>query len=95
MGFLNLLSRRRSDTHLTRLPSGSFTLDPGGRIVASTLPRSFPSEHVEQIGALVLSTFRSAHEAQLPLTELIADYAALRLTARALRGGAIIFLAPR
>jgi hypothetical protein len=95
MGLLNFLSRRRSGTGLIRLPTGSFTLDPGGRIVASTLPRSFPSTHVQQIGALVLSTFRSAREAQLPLTELIADYAALRLTARELRGGAIIFLAPR
>ena len=95
MGLLNLLSRRGSGPGLMRLPTGSFTLDPSGRIVASTLPRSFPAVHVQQIGALVLATFRSAREAQIPLTELIADYAALRLTARELRGGAIIFLAPR
>ena len=44
---------------------------------------------------LVLSTFQAAREAGIPLTELIADYAALKLTARELRGGAIIFLAPR
>jgi len=43
----------------------------------------------------VLSTFQAAREAGIPLTELIADYAALKLTARELRGGAIIFLAPR
>ena len=95
MGLLNLLSRRGPGPGLMRLPTGSFTLDPGGRIVASTLPRSFPAAHVQQIGALVLSTFRSAREAQIPLTELIVDYAALKLTARELRGGAIIFLAPR
>jgi hypothetical protein len=95
MGFLNLLSRRGAGPGLVRLPTGSFTLDPGGRIVASTLPRSFPAAHVQRIGALVLSTFQSAREAQIPLTELIADYAALKLTARELRGGAIIFLAPR
>jgi len=95
MGFLNLLSRRGAGPGLVRLPTGSFTLDPGGRIVASTLPRSFPAAHVQQIGALVLSTFQSARAAQIPLTELIADYAALKLTARELRGGAIIFLAPR
>jgi hypothetical protein len=95
MGFLNLLSRRGPGPGLVRLPTGSFTLDPGGRIVASTLPRSFPAAHVQRIGALVLSTFQSAREAQIPLTELIADYAALKLTARELRGGAIIFLAPR
>jgi len=95
MGFLNLLSRRGAGPGLVRLPTGSFTLDPSGRIVASTLPRSFPAAHVQRIGALVLSTFQSAREAQIPLTELIADYAALKLTARELRGGAIIFLAPR
>jgi len=95
MGFLNLLTRRSPSIGLMRLPTGSFTLDPGGRIVASTLPRSFPTAHVQQIGALVLSTFQSARDAQIPLTELIADFSALKLTARELRGGAIIFLAPR
>ncbi len=97
MGILNLISRRgsRMGTNLVRLPTGSFTLDPTGRIVASTLPRSFPAAQVRQIGDLVLSTFQLAREAHIPLTELIADYAALKLTARELRGGAIIFLAPR
>ena len=95
MGFLNLLTRRGPGPVLVRLPTGSFTLDPGGRIVASTLPRSFPTARAQQIGALVLSTFQSAREAHIPLTELIADYSALKLTARELRGGAIIFLAPR
>ncbi|PYL01280.1 MAG: hypothetical protein DME18_04400 [Verrucomicrobia bacterium] len=97
MGILNLLARRGPQTgaNLVRLPTGSFTLDPSGRTVASTLPRSFPAEQVRQIGELVLSTFKSARGAGIPLTELIADYAALKLTARELRGGAIIFLAPR
>jgi hypothetical protein len=97
MGILNLLTKRgsASGANLIRLPTGSFTLDPSGRIVASTLPRSFPAEQVRQIGQLVLSTFHLAREARIPLTELIAEYAALKLTARELRGGAIIFLAPR
>lgn len=97
MGLLNLLSKRGSPAgaNLVRLPTGSFTLDPSGRIVASTLPSSFPAERVLQIGELILSTFQTAREAGIPLTELIADYAALKLTARELRGGAIIFLAPR
>jgi hypothetical protein len=50
---------------------------------------------VQQIGELVLSTFKRARDTRVPLTELIADYSALKLTARELRGGAIIFLAPR
>ncbi len=97
MGLLNLLTRRgaAADVNLVRLPTGSFTLDPAGRVVASTLPRSFPADRVRQIGDLVLSTFQAAREARIPLTELIAEYAALKLTARELRGGAIIFLAPR
>ena len=97
MGILNLLTRRASGSgaNLVRLPTGSFTLDPSGRIVASTLPRSFPAEQVRHIGELVLNTFQLARDARIPLSELIADYAALKLTARELRGGAIIFLAPR
>jgi hypothetical protein len=95
MGILNLITRRGSQTGLVRLPNGSFTLDPTGRIVTSTLPRAFPLALVRRIGALVLSTFQLAREARIPLTELIVDYAALKLTARELRGGAIIFLAPR
>jgi len=95
MGLLKRLTRRGSGTGLVRLPAGSFTLDPAGRIVASTLPRAFPAAHVQEIGAMVLSTFQSAREAHIPLTELIANYSALKLTARELRGGAIIFLAPR
>lgn len=96
MGILNLLTRRASSAaNLVRLPTGSFTLDPSGRIVASTLPRSFPADQVRRIGDLVLTTFQLARDARIPLSELIADYAALKLTARELRGGAIIFLAPR
>ena len=98
MGILNLLTRRGSpsnDTALVRLPTGSFTVDPSGKVVASTLPQSFPAAQVRQIGDVVLATFRSAREADLPLMELIVDYATLKLTARELRGGAIIFLAPR
>jgi len=97
MGFLNLLSKRGpgSASTLVRLPTGSFTVDPGGRTVASTLPQAFPAPQVRQIADLILATFRSAREANIPLTELIVDYATLRMTARELRGGAIIFLAPR
>ncbi len=98
MGILSLLSKRgglAGARSLIRLPAGSFTVDPTGKIVASTLPHSFPESRLRQIGDLVLATFQSARDARIPLTELIADYATLRLTARGLRGGAIIFLAPR
>ena len=99
MGLLGFISKREPSPiqaqGLARLPSGSFTLDPAGRVVASTLPRSFPEAMIHQIGRLMLQLFESARKVELPLSEVVAEYAALRLTARELRGGAIIFLAPR
>src|SRR5947207_14778076 len=94
MGLLNLLAKPETVT-LLRLPAGSFTVDRTGRVLASTLPQTFPSALVREIGELVLSTFRLAEAAQLPLSDLVAEYSALRLTARELRGGAIVFLSPR
>lgn len=94
MGILGLFNRTQGTT-LLRLPSGSFTLDRFGRVLASTLPQSFPPEVVEQIGKLVLSTFSSAQSAEIPLSELAVEFATLKITARELRGGAIVFLAPR
>jgi len=98
MGFLGFGSKSSAPAEkpaLIRLPSGSFTVDPTGRLVASTLPRSFPAAMVLEISAAVLATFQSARDAQLPLAELVAQFSSLKLTARELRGGAIIFLAPR
>jgi len=98
MGFLSFRSKPKEaevTSALVRLPSGSCTVDPSGRIVASTLPRSFPDALLKEITTAVLATFQAAHEAQMPLAEMVADYSALKLTARELRGGAIIFLAPR
>jgi hypothetical protein len=42
-----------------------------------------------------MTTFESARDAQLSLTELVVDFPAFKVTARQLRGGAIIFLAPQ
>jgi hypothetical protein len=98
MGFLGFGSKSPAAAEkpiLIRLPSGSFTIDPTGRLVASTLPASFPNAMVREISAAVLATFQCARDAQLPLAEVIAEYSSLKLTARELRGGAIIFLAPR
>ena len=98
MGFLGFGSKSSSAADkplLIRLPSGSFTIDPTGRVVASTLPGSFPAAIVREISLAVLATFQTARDAQVPLGELIAEFSSLKLTARELRGGAIIFLAPR
>ncbi len=96
MGFLNLFKKAEAPVPaLIALPSGSFTIDSTGRVVVSTIRGTFPEVYLKQISDLVLASFRSAREAQQPLTELVAHYAALKLTAREMRGGAIIFLAPR
>jgi hypothetical protein len=94
MGFLNRLFKPGS-SRLLSLPSGSFTLDREGRVMTSTLPQSFPEDKMKEIGMQVIAAFRSARDAQMPLTEIIVHYATLKLLARELRGGAMIFLMPQ
>ncbi len=94
MGLLTLFPRSTT-LNLVRLPNGSFTVDLHGKVVTSTLPHTFPEAWAEEIGTNVVAAFRAAENVQLPLKELVADYSAMKLTARALRGGAIIFLAPQ
>ena len=93
MAFLKLF--RAAAPPLARLPSGSFTVDSGGRVLVTTLPSSFPAAVMQEIGRRVLETFGGARAAQLPLTELILNYGSLKITARELRGGALVFLAPK
>lgn len=93
MGLLKLFSK--SAMPLVRLPKGSFTVDRDGRVLASTLPTSFPTSFVKDIATQVLAAFRSAQAVESPLTEVIIQYASLRLIARELRGGAIVFLVPQ
>jgi hypothetical protein len=50
---------------------------------------------VQEIAQRVLKTFHAIQEANLPLTEIIVNYSALILTARELRGGAIVYLSTR
>ena len=95
MAFLKKLFSKKPAPPLVRLPSGSFTLDRDGHILVATLPSSFPNELIRQIGRSVLETFREAQTAQLPLSELIIRYGSLKICAREMRGGAIVFLSPQ
>ena len=96
MGILNLFSQKPDKGEsVMRLPTGSFTVDRTGHILTSTLPRTFPESQVKEIAQLVLAAFKGAQAVHLPLTDLAVHYSALKLTAHELRGGAIIFLAPR
>jgi len=90
MGFLSIFSKPARP--LLQLPSGSFSMDRSGRVLAGTLPSSFPEALVQQIGRCVADTFRDAHTIQLPLDELVIYYPGFRITAREMRGGAMVFL---
>jgi len=93
MGFLSFKPDTRPP--LRKLPTGSFTVDRAGNIVTSTIPTSFPSAQVNRIAQLVLEAFERGHESGYPFAELIIHFAALKLNARELRGGAIVFLSPQ
>lgn len=93
MGFLNLFSK--SGAAVQRLPAGSFTVDRQGNIVTSTVSSSYPTELLREIAAEVLNVFAEARTAQVPLTEFNIHFASLQITARELRGGAIVFLSPK
>jgi hypothetical protein len=94
MGILNLFSKKVAPK-LTRLPSGSFTADAAGRVLASTLPHSFPKDQLTEIGGTILAIFKDAEMAAVPLSEIEVRYGGFKITARHMRGGAIIFLKPK
>jgi len=93
MGLLSIFSRN-GHRELMRLPAGSFTTDSNGNVLTCTLPRSFSPARIEKIAREVLAAFRAAEAAEMSVSELIVDYPTLKLTARELKGGAIIFLSP-
>jgi hypothetical protein len=93
MGFLRLFSKPAAT--LLRLPSGSFTVDREGTVLVRTLPSSYPMELVEEIGQQMIAAFREAAAAQLPLSEIVVNYSSMKITARELRGGAIVFLSAK
>jgi hypothetical protein len=90
MGLLSFFSKPARP--LLQLHSGSFSLDRGGRVLATTLPSSFPPALILEIGRCIVDTFRDAQAAQLSLNELVVHYPGLSITAREMRGGALVFL---
>jgi len=100
MGILKKIFKRRLGFFKNRpvvqqLPLGSFTVSQTGEIVTSTVSSAYPRALLREISDEVLQLFREAREAQIPLAELSLHFASLRITARELRGGAIIFLFPQ
>jgi hypothetical protein len=93
MGILNIFAKPTPT--LLRLASGSFTVDRDGRVLMSTLPSSFPASLVKDIAQQVRATFAGAATSHLPLAEIIIHYPSLKISARELRGGAIVYLSPK
>jgi hypothetical protein len=79
----------------SRLPTGTFTVDAQGQVVSSTVPQSVPAELVQEIGEAVVSVFQGARKANVAFSEMVAQYATFKITAREMRGGAIIFLSAK
>ena len=93
MGLLNFFSKPNPAT-LLRLPSGSFTMDRTGHIIVSTLPSSFPEDVLSDMGRTVMETFTDARKAGLHLDKLVLLFGSLKVSARDLSGGTIVFLSP-
>ena len=80
---------------ITQLPSGSITVNRSGNILSSTVSSAYPADLLHAVGKEVLALLGEARAAQMPLAEVSIHFASLRITARELRGGAIIFLFPQ
>jgi hypothetical protein len=93
MGLLKKLFRRPAAVQ--DLPSGSLTVDRNGNTVTSTISSAYPASLLREISRDVLKLFQEARDSQMPLAEINLYFASLRITARELRGGAIIFLFPQ
>ena len=95
MGLLDLFKINAKSQGPPPLPSGSYTVDREGKVVTSTISSAVPGETLEQISAQILQTFRDAKQSELNIAEFSLSMGAMNIKARELRGGAIIFLAPR
>ncbi len=98
MGYLKNIFRKwfgGAPASIQQLPAGSVTVDRHGSIITSTVSSTYPSAVLLGIGRDVLEIFHEARAAHMPLAEVNLQFGSLRITARELRGGAIIFLFPQ
>lgn len=93
MGILKNIFRRAAAVQT--LPAGSLTVDHHGQIVTCTVSSAYPRNLLSAIGNEVITLLREARTAQLPLSEISLHFGSLHITARELRGGAVIFLLPQ
>jgi hypothetical protein len=89
------LVRRKQVSAPPRLPTGTFTVDSQGQVISSTVPQSVSPLVVKDIGESVVSVFQGARKANVSFSEMVAQYGTFKITAREMRGGAIIFLSSK
>ena len=94
MSFVTQFFIKPTKPRLLRLPGGSFTVNSKGKIMTSTLPGWFPLADLRLVGERIMATFRSAQGARIPLTELTFHYPKVKVVAREIRSGAIVFFHP-
>ena len=93
MGILKLFAKPAPVVR--KLPAGSFTVDRDGNVMTTTVGSEYPQWLLEDTAREVLTLFRGARAARMPLTGLELNYAGLHITAREMQGGAIVFLSPQ
>lgn len=84
-----------SNATIQQLPAGTVTVDRLGNIITSTVSSTFPRPLLQAIASDVLELFREARAGQMPMAEVNLHFISLSITARELRGGAVIFLSPQ
>ena len=92
MSFITQFFIKPAKPTLLRVPCGSFTVSRTGQVMTSTLPQAFANAHVRAISEHVLAAFRLAKAAEIPLTELVISYTALKVVARDLRNSVVVFI---
>jgi hypothetical protein len=94
MSFVTQFFIKPVKPRLLRLPTGSFTIGPDGEVMGSTVSQTVPANELRLIGKLVLATFRASETAGTSLTEICFQFRKMKLVAREIRKGAIIFFEP-
>src|SRR6185503_12407705 len=92
MGFVTQYFIKPYKRPLVQPPAGSFLIDAAGQIFSSTLPSSFPIEDIKFIGQTILTAFKQAAAAEIPLRELFVQFEQVKLKARHLPSGALVSL---
>ena len=95
MGFLKRIFRIRPRAAVQQLPSGGVAVDRDGNVITATVSSNYSRDLLRAVGRDVLTLFHEAREAQMPLAEVNIHFVSLHITARELRGGAVIFLFPQ